>query len=64
MAITSLVGANEIYIGAGLVLVSIGCWLVWRPAAFLVPGAVLLWMALPARLPFIVDPRKPRREEP
>lgn len=45
----------------GLVLVAIGLWFVFRPLAFIVPGAVLLWMFLPSRPPWIEAVSKGRR---
>lgn len=40
----------------GLALVSVGLWDAWRPGAFLAPGVVLVWLALPARVPFVMRP--------
>lgn len=45
-----------VFLGVGLI--AIGCWFVYWPAAFLVPGAVLLWYALPSRPPFIEKGRR------
>jgi hypothetical protein len=51
--------APMLSLALGIVLLAIGGALCWRPAGFLVPGAVITWMALPARLPFVVrdDPK-------
>ena len=45
----------------GLGLVVVGLWMVWRPAAFLVSGGILLWISLPSRRPFLLraDPPAP-----
>lgn len=52
------IGRDEIVLVLALGLVGYGCWLTpWRPAAFIVPGAVLLWMAVPPRKSFIVSAR-------
>lgn len=53
-AIASVIGPDEVLLATALVLLSMGCWLVWQPAAFLVPGVVLLWIALPSRVSFVV----------
>lgn len=46
----------------GLLLIAAGCWDVWRPGSLIVPGAVLIFYALPTRPPFIHRPeQKPRR---
>jgi hypothetical protein len=52
-AIATLIGPDEILLALALVLIAAGCWKVWRPAAFLVPGFVLLWIAMPSREAFI-----------
>ena len=31
---------------AGLSLLAFGCWLVWPPAAAIVPGAILVYVAI------------------
>lgn len=46
----------------GLILVASGLWSVSRAAALLVPGAILLWMFVPSRPPFIE--RAPRERRP
>lgn len=40
--------AREIVFAAGLVLMSSGLALVCVPAALIVPGAILTWLAIPA----------------
>lgn len=60
------IGSDEILIGAGLGLIAAGLWDVWRPGALIVPGAVLVWIGLPQRAPFVsrpVLPKKVRRND-
>lgn len=47
------IGADEIVLGVGVALLSAGLWLAWAPGALLVPGAVLVWLALPSREPLV-----------
>ncbi len=58
-AITSVVGPDEIMLVTALLLVSAGFWTVWRPASYLVPGMVLLWIALPSRASFVLRSQAP-----
>ena len=44
---------RDVLVLVGLLLIAIGGWFVFWPAAFFVPGAVLVWYALPSRPPFI-----------
>lgn len=44
---------DEALLYAAIGLLSYGGWLVWPPAGWLVPGAILLWLALPKREGFI-----------
>lgn len=52
-AIASLIGVDERALLVALVVLVIGAWQVWRPAAWLIPGLVLLWIFLPQRTSFI-----------
>jgi len=52
-SLTSVIGADELGLALALGLIAVGLWSVWRPGSFLVPGVILLWIALPARRPFI-----------
>lgn len=45
---------EELWIGAGVILVSVGMRDVWAPGAYIIPGLVILWIWLPARAPFVV----------
>jgi hypothetical protein len=47
---------DDVFIGLGLVLVTVGLWAVVHVAALIAPGAVLLWVALPTRRSFLADP--------
>jgi hypothetical protein len=40
--------ARELVFLAGLVLLSAGAGQVYAPAALIVPGAILVWLAIPA----------------
>lgn len=60
-AIARAIGPDELQLGAALGLIAFGCWYVWKPAAALVPGAVLLWIALPTRKTFIARPPEIRK---
>ena len=51
------VGADELGVSAALALIAYGFWQAWRPGAALAPGLVLLWLAMPARRPFIARPQ-------
>ena len=47
------IGAEELVLAAGLTLVTIGLWPVVGQAALVVPGVVLVWVALPQRTAFV-----------
>ena len=55
-AIAREIGREELVLCAGLALVAGGFWLVWTPGALLAPGAVLVWLSLPPRRPFVARP--------
>lgn len=57
---------EELGVALGLVLIAIGFWDVWRPASFLTPGIVLLWLFTPQRKGFIeqqMTVMQPRRRK-
>jgi len=60
-AIASEIGRDEIYFYGGLVLVAIGCWDLWRPGAFIVPGVALIWVSMPCRAAFVDRPQEPKK---
>lgn len=45
-AIAKAIEAREAILIVGLGLVSYGLWQVWMPAAFIVPGTVLLYVSI------------------
>lgn len=52
-ALSRIIGIDEALLLLGLLLLAYGLWLFWRPAAFLVPGGIVIWLVLPSRAPFI-----------
>lgn len=58
-ALTAVIGIDEIGLLVALGLIAAGFSMVWTPGAFLVPGAVLLWLAIPTRKTFIERPPQP-----
>ena len=61
----------EIAVGLGLVLITVALWSHFGRLSLVVPGVVLVWIGLPARVPFTVKPslsalekRAERRKEP
>lgn len=52
-------GARELALGAGLGLVTVGLWPVLQREALVVPGAVLIWLALPTRARLMDPPAAP-----
>lgn len=54
--ITGVIGKDEVALVAGMALVAFGLWDVWRPGAFIVPGAVIVWIVVPPRPAFITRP--------
>lgn len=53
------IGRDEALITVGLLLLARGLWLAWPPAAYMVPGAIILWIALPSRTVFLVRSPEP-----
>ena len=53
LVIVRLIGPDELCLLAGLGLVSWGFSWCWAPGSLLVPGAVLVWIALPQRTSFV-----------
>jgi hypothetical protein len=49
----SAVGMDELLLAVALVLLTAGAWPVLEWVALVIPGAVLLWVALPSRAPFV-----------
>lgn len=60
----ALVGVDEFFLTMGLVLLTVGLWTLIGWTALVAPGIVLLWIYVPARVPFVAGQpsRKPRSE--
>lgn len=61
--IAGIIGADELAITVALVLVTVALWPALGRQALIAPGLVLLWVALPARAPFIARPTKSTRRK-
>ena len=48
--------ANEIAVGLGLSLITVGLWPLAGFSALIPTGAVIVYLALPSRLPFVLHP--------
>ena len=63
-AVMAAIGLDEIILGVGLVLLTVGLWAEFGWAALAAPGVVLVWIALPARSRLIAsvvsEPRRNR----
>lgn len=44
---------DDLLVVAGVSLICVGVWQVFQPAALAIAGAVLLWVGLPTRPPFV-----------
>lgn len=55
--VRTYVGFEELGFVVSLGLIAFGLWDAYRPAAWFVPGAALLWTFLPPRLPFFEKPK-------
>lgn len=47
------IDGGDVLLVVGLILVTCGLWDISRPAALVTVGAVLIWIALPPRSPFL-----------
>ena len=54
---------DELMLAFGLGLVALGFRAWWLPGAYLVPGAVVVWMYLPKRTAFFERSPQRRRED-
>lgn len=61
-AVGRVIGFDELALGIGLGMMAYGFADVWRPGMFIIPGAVIVWIALPVRKAFIERPAPPTRE--
>lgn len=57
--VAAVVGLDEVVLLLGLGLIAVGFWGFWPPGAFLCPGALLVWVALPSRKRFVDRPVSP-----
>lgn len=48
--------AHTVALAVGLLCLSYGAWLVYKPAGFIVFGLTVTWWTLPARPPFVARP--------
>ena len=55
-AVVAVIGVDELLIVVALTLVTVALWPRFGRQALLVPGLVVLWVALPSRAPFIARP--------
>jgi hypothetical protein len=54
--IAGVIGPDEILLGTGLTLVTVALWPVLGRVSLIVPGLVILWIAVPERAPFVTRP--------
>jgi len=55
---------EELAVATGAALVTVGLWPHLRVTALIVPGLVLLWIALPSRAAFVArPPEQPQRRK-
>jgi hypothetical protein len=59
--LSSEVGREEVALALGMCLIAYGFWDVWRPASFVIPGVVMVWVTLPSRTPFVERSDQPDR---
>lgn len=46
----------DVHIYGGIALVAYGCWLAWPPLAYMVGGALLVWLAVRPLPPSVDEP--------
>lgn len=51
-----MIGQVEFWLAIGLIMVGAGFWILHPALGLIVPGAVLCWIALPMRHPFVRTP--------
>lgn len=54
-AVARHVDRGDVLVLVGLGLIAVATWNVYRPLAFGIPGAVLVWYGLPTRPRFLAD---------
>jgi len=55
--------ATELLLATGLAFITVALWPDLGVRALSVPGAVLVWLALPARMPFVIGRPTPPTPE-
>lgn len=55
-AIAAVVGVDELQLLVGLTFVTVALWPLLARLALVVPGGILVWLALPSRAPFVHRP--------
>ena len=56
----AVLGADELLVVVGLVLLTAGLWPIADQGALVAPGLVLLWIALPQRTSFVIGASEKR----
>jgi hypothetical protein len=56
---TARSNAEELAVGAGLALITVGFWPLIGVTALVIPGVVIVWLWLPSRLPLLIRPASP-----
>jgi hypothetical protein len=54
-----VIGLQEALLVVAVSLLTVGLWPVLEWVALVIPGAVLLWVALPSRAPFVTRGPEP-----
>lgn len=60
LVLLARIGVAELIFVCALGAITAGLWPVIGQAALVVPGAVLVWLTLPTRLPFVNRPARRR----
>lgn len=60
-AIVAGIGLDEVLFVVALLLLAAGLWSLVGWPALIAPGAILLWVTLPTRRPFVDRPARPAR---
>lgn len=63
LALVTDVGPDGAILATGLLLLAYGAYLVFPPAGFALPGAILVWITLPARPAFVIRPAAMKRSK-
>lgn len=52
------IGLPDLVLVAGLCLLAVGLRAIYPPLAYIIPGAILVWLAIPPRPPAPPPPRR------